>query len=258
MPNLGHCLVGTNVSMFPGKKKSVESAIVETAKEFSENSTVHGVWYILNPSSALTDRLVWFCLVCLSLSLAGYLSFTAYGDWQTSLVSTTLTDTTKQVSQLPFPAVTICTEGLNMDAVNKALANDFMLWREYQDLQSSTLEEELQQFLENKFGVSPDSGITIQDIISALSSPQVDQSVATNGMVNDLACQNRAKEVTTNRRKRSVCKSPYYPHETDCQKFYQCSNGNGIEKKCSNGLVWDQLLYTCKRGKGPFIYYVIT
>ena len=58
------------------------------------------------------------------LSLAAYWSVTAYGNWQESLVVTTLKDPAKSVSSLPFPAVTICTSGLDMDAVMK----DFKTW----------------------------------------------------------------------------------------------------------------------------------
>ena len=128
------------------------SPVVKTAKEFSDNSTIHGVGYLMSTSSCLADRLMWFCLICLSLSLASYLSITAYGDWQASMVTTTLSDTTKPVSELPFPAVTICTEGLNMDAVNTALAQDFLLWLTENNIKynqnGEVQEENLQTFLE--------------------------------------------------------------------------------------------------------------
>ena len=42
-----------------------EAAIVETAKEFTENSNIHGVGYLMSTSSCLADRLAWFCLICL-------------------------------------------------------------------------------------------------------------------------------------------------------------------------------------------------
>ena len=37
-------------------------------------------------------------------------------------------DTNKQVKNTPFPSVTICTEGINMDAVIKAFNEDFNSW----------------------------------------------------------------------------------------------------------------------------------
>ena len=43
-------------------------------------------------------------------------------------VVTTLKNTAKPVTEVPFPAVTICSSGLNMDAVKKALMVDFAAW----------------------------------------------------------------------------------------------------------------------------------
>ena len=38
-------------------------------------------------------------------------------------------DAAKPVSELDFPSVTICSSGLNMEAVRRALFNDFANWK---------------------------------------------------------------------------------------------------------------------------------
>ena len=138
-------------------KKASSTAFMRTLKDFCGNSTVHGVGYLLSPSSSLSDRILWLCIVILSLCLASHLSITAYTDWQQSLVITSLRDTTKPVSAIAFPAVTICTEGLDMEAVNDALAKDFMVWLNDtnldQDLDENTLKENLKMFLKTNFEI---------------------------------------------------------------------------------------------------------
>ena len=100
--------------------------------------------------------------------------------------------------------------------------------------------------LKQNYGVDTQSGITIQDIISALSSPQVDQSVANNGVVNEIACQHTNLEGTKTRKKRAICpEDGYFPHETDCQKYYHCANRISYERSCDTGLLWDDEFKYC-------------
>ena len=43
-----------------------------------------------------------------------------------------------------------------------------------------------------------------------------------------------------------LCADPngFYPHPTDCQKYYQCAHGTPYEYTCASGLLWnDQLKY---------------
>ena len=43
-----------------------------------------------------------------------------------------------------------------------------------------------------------------------------------------------------------LCADPngFYPHPSDCQKYYQCAHGTPYEYTCASGLLWnDQLKY---------------
>ena len=44
-----------------------------------------------------------------------------------------------------------------------------------------------------------------------------------------------------------LCADPYgfYPHATDCQKYYQCNHGSPVEHTCGAGLLWNDNLKAC-------------
>ena len=98
-----------------------------------------------------------------------------------------LKDSNKQVKGTPFPSVTICTEGINMDAVTDAVTRDFNDWlklkKNYTYLTATgnntfTKEEHsnnVKDFLYESFSISPSYNINIEDIALAFSSPDPDK-----------------------------------------------------------------------------------
>ena len=44
-----------------------------------------------------------------------------------------------------------------------------------------------------------------------------------------------------------LCVDPngFYPHPTDCQKYYQCAHGTPYEYACASGLLWNDSLKNC-------------
>ena len=113
--------------LYRGKMEKT-SPLSKTLQEYSETATVHGVSYVFSRSLPQVDKVLWAFITLTCLSLAAYWSITAYGNWQENLVVTTLKDPAKSVASLPFPAVTICTSGLDMDAVKDKLMKDFKTW----------------------------------------------------------------------------------------------------------------------------------
>ena len=62
-------------------------------------------------------------------------------------------DAAKPVTELPFPSVTICSPGLNMEAVEEALLEDFEQWL-YDSGKTNygeSLENQLNEFMEEKY-----------------------------------------------------------------------------------------------------------
>ena len=118
--------------------------------------------------------------------LAAHLSVEVYLEWQERQVVTVLADTELPVTQLDFPAVTICSDGLNMHAVERALQKDLELWREKEEAKGtrrkrSTAQESIDQFMMEKFNLEP--GKSIFDVLRALSTPEdVSAVVASNAI----------------------------------------------------------------------------
>ena len=92
-------------------------------------------------------------------------------------------DTNKQVKDTPFPSITICTEGINMDAIMEAVSRDYNEWLK-QTRNSSTNNdpispeenrEYVKQFLFEFFSISPSYNISLDDIALAYSSPEPDK-----------------------------------------------------------------------------------
>ena len=89
-------------------------------------------------------------------------------------------DTNKQVKDTDFPSVTICTEGINMDAVLEAVSQDFNAWvKETKKIDPSSFnytsamkKADIKVYLHNNFGIDPKYNISIDDIALAYSSPE--------------------------------------------------------------------------------------
>ena len=133
----------------------MKSSVMMTATEYAAGATVHGVAYIFNRSLPSIDRVVWTIFELIFLLLAGYFTLTMYTDWQENSVLTTLKTTAKEVTELEFPAITICSEGLNMDAVAKALEKDIDQWQSSSRSARNKREYNARaRYMEEKFSIS--------------------------------------------------------------------------------------------------------
>ena len=195
-----------NVNMKEDSKR--RSVLHTTADDYAEGATVHGVGYIFNELLPTIDRVIWAVSVTFFFILAIFFTTNSYFDWQDNLVITTLKNTAKDVTELEFPAVTICSEGLNMDAVSKALARDFTEWSDEKAKKVSALKSspnnpfvrlkrevvDASAYMEEKFGISSDSEFSIFDVVNAMSSSNVEKSTSSDGVrKNQLACAKASK-----------------------------------------------------------------
>ena len=82
----------------------------------------------------------------------------------------------------PFPSVTICTEGINMDAALEAVTEQYSAWllgtrnittgdEEYSAEEQAAW---VKQFLLEVFSISPSYNVSLADIVLAFSTPQPD------------------------------------------------------------------------------------
>ena len=80
----------------------------------------------------------------------------------------------KPSTELAFPSVTICAPGLNMEAVKEAIFNDFSKWKEEEDKAEGKPQEDIDEFMESKFGMKVGEG-NIFDTIQAMTLPPVEK-----------------------------------------------------------------------------------
>ena len=179
------------------------TAVSKTIQEYSEASTVHGISYVFSKSLPLPDRVMWTLLTTIALALASYWSVTAYNNWQENLVTTTLKDAAMPVTSLNFPGVTICTSGLNMEAVTKQLMKDFTDWKKEENVTPVDREKDkvlLQEFMKLKFKINDIGTMNIFDLLKAFHSPDPDKTMQSLSVVNTaIACaeQQRRKKQTS-------------------------------------------------------------
>ena len=95
-------------------------------KNYSEISTVQGIVHIFAPNQSLVGRFFWTSVVILMLMLGTYWSIEAYNEWEESPVLTTLTTPALSVNEIDFPAITICSRGMNEDILRAAVVRKFL------------------------------------------------------------------------------------------------------------------------------------
>ena len=77
-----------------------------TIKEYCEQTSLHGWFYIASDKPFW--RYVWLSIVIASIGVASLFIYKAAEDFTRSTVVTTIHSTTEPLSEVYFPAVTIC------------------------------------------------------------------------------------------------------------------------------------------------------
>ena len=107
---------------------------------------------------------------------------------------TTLKSSAKPVTDLLFPAVTICGAGLHMDNVEKVLYNDFQRFLQDQDFHNGTTggqKELYNKYMKEVFQIKEEGTTDILEILSTMISPSDAASGANAIRKNELACSQR-------------------------------------------------------------------
>ena len=104
-------------SLSEKKQPSQGARVYNIIQEYSEYSTIQGVLYIFQTNQTQVGRIFWSLVIFAMLLLGTYWSVVAYSDWQTNPVLTTVKTSALPIKDIAFPAVTICSQGLNSDIV---------------------------------------------------------------------------------------------------------------------------------------------
>ena len=126
-------------------------------------------------------------------------------------VVTTLKNTAKPVTDVQFPAVTICGSGFHMSNVEKKINQNFRKWRHDNGSTSvdvNDIRNDMVEYMRTTFQINPDEGdqgpANIMDILDTMVSSNVEDSVTANAVrENVVACSQSGR---TSRKKRDAPK----------------------------------------------------
>ena len=103
--------------------RSTSKEVYKTIQDYSEYSTIQGVVYIFLTHHKIFGKIFWILTVLSMLILGTYWSISAYYSWQDNPV---LTTSAYPVTDIEFPAMTICGQGSNMDILTAGFFNLFL------------------------------------------------------------------------------------------------------------------------------------
>ncbi|KAK4874127.1 hypothetical protein RN001_013487 [Aquatica leii] len=99
--------------------------------EYSSNSSIHGIKYVGEKKRSLVEKLCWLIVITASLYICIYMIMKTYEKWQMSPVIVSFARSPTPVWEIPFPAVTVCSETKTRQSVfnytdvyHKGLANN--------------------------------------------------------------------------------------------------------------------------------------
>lgn len=62
--------------------------LLDTIKEYSDHTTIHGINYVFASFLSFNDRLFWFVIFVTGLIFSVYLSLDAFLDWRKNMIVT--------------------------------------------------------------------------------------------------------------------------------------------------------------------------
>ncbi len=105
--------------------RKTSKEIYKAIQDYSEYSTIQGVVHIFSTNQKTVGKIFWILTVVSLLILGTYWSISAYYSWQDDPVLTTVKTSAYPVTDIEFPAVTICGHGSNMDILTAGFFNLF-------------------------------------------------------------------------------------------------------------------------------------
>ena len=143
------------------------------------------------------ERFIWLVLVFGLGSVSLYLVYQSYNTWQDNQVITALKTVAKPVTEIGFPAITICGIGLHFKGVEKVLRDNFEAWNKLHNEKNTTEDEKsindnFALYMQKFFQIH-DRNLNIMDILNTMILPETSGANAVRQ--NQVACFNKdAKE----------------------------------------------------------------
>ena len=109
----------------PRIKKITRNRIVDTTKEYSSASTIHGISYLSSDHISITGRILWAIIVHLAIISTTFQVVKLHNEWEDHPVVTTLDTIALPIEEIEFPAVTICPQGSRHEIIDSVLFKQF-------------------------------------------------------------------------------------------------------------------------------------
>ena len=124
------------------KNNNRRGPISRTVYEYADVATTHGIYYIFETGRLLFERIFWIIVVILALTFAIGLSVSAYDNWKTNPVLTSVGTTGYPIEKIKFPSITICPQGSANQIIDAALFKQFERYLEQKNKDILELSEQ--------------------------------------------------------------------------------------------------------------------
>ena len=108
----------TSTTASEKRRQTIRRETYDIVRDYSEYSTIQGVIYLFQSNQTKCGKMFWLLVVIGMLILGTYWSVTAYNDWISNPVLTTVKTSAFKIKNLEFPALTICGQGANADIIS--------------------------------------------------------------------------------------------------------------------------------------------
>ena len=105
-----------------------KTRMVDTLKDYSCESSIHGIQYLGNRKHSTCGRGFWVITACIALMCTLVQVSNIWYQWVDDPVVTTLSTISLPVEEIDFPAVTLCPQGSTEDIIDNVLYHQFQEW----------------------------------------------------------------------------------------------------------------------------------
>lgn len=106
--------VGIDLTLKKPREKPVSSTVlkgfVRSYQDYCQHTSIHGVQYLGEKNRPIKERIFWLSVFVVSIYCCTKLTHNAYTKWDATPVIVSFAERSTPVWNIPFPAVTICSE----------------------------------------------------------------------------------------------------------------------------------------------------
>ena len=96
----------------PDERLKPSRPFSRTIVNYSNTSTIHGIYYIFERGRWILERFFWIVVVSLSIFYAVLSTWQAWQAWEDDPMITSIATTGLPIQKIPFPSITICAQGI--------------------------------------------------------------------------------------------------------------------------------------------------